>query len=255
MNLSLYQEKVFTQYKSNSQIVRVLSENWFSSEMYCPRCLNSKILPFANNNPVADFSCPSCMETFQLKSQKTKIGKRILDGAYNKMINSICQNKRPSFFLLHYNQDYYIQNLFVIPHFFFVETLVEKRKPLSKTARRAGWIGCNLLLQNIPPEGKIKIIWEGNTLNPKSIRNEWGKIEFVKKIPLPERGWTIDVLNKIHLLNKKGFSLKDIYGFEDEFSKLHPGNQHIKDKIRQQLQILRDKRIIAFKSKGEYSLL
>ena len=44
---------------------------------------------------------------------------------------------------------------------------------------------------------KIKIIWEGNTLNPKSIRNEWGKIEFVKK-------WVVYICYQI--LKNKSFS-------------------------------------------------
>jgi hypothetical protein len=32
----------------------------------------------------------------------------------------------------------------------------------------------------------------------------------------------------------------EVYAFASELEKLHPGNRHIKDKIRQQLQVLRD---------------
>ena len=39
------------------------------------------IIALPNNTPVADFGCPECNEQFQLKSQKTNFGKRILDGA------------------------------------------------------------------------------------------------------------------------------------------------------------------------------
>jgi type II restriction enzyme len=32
----------------------------------------------------------------------------------------------------------------------------------------------------------------------------------------------------------------DIYAFTRELEQLHPGNRHVRDKIRQQLQVLRD---------------
>ena len=55
-------------------------------------------------------------------------------------------------------------------------------------------------------------------------------------------------------LNKPEFTLEDVYKYESELQKLHPDNQHIKDKIRQQLQILRDKGYLDFISKGYYRL-
>jgi type II restriction enzyme len=36
------------------------------------------------------------------------------------------------------------------------------------------------------------------------------------------------------------FTNEDIYAFERELQALHPGNQNIRPKIRQQLQVLRD---------------
>lgn len=40
--------------------------------------------------------------------------------------------------------------------------------------------------------------------------------------------------------------------FEDVLSKKHPDNNHIKDKIRQQLQILKDKGILELRGRGHY---
>jgi len=37
-------------------------------------------------------------------------------------------------------------------------------------------------------------------------------------------------------------------------AKLHPKNKHIPDKIRQQLQVLRDHGIIEFLGRGEYRI-
>ena len=163
MNLSLYQENVFKAYKSNSQRIRVLTEYWMDGNMFCPACLNPRINAFPNNKPVADFFCPNCKEQFQLKSQKNNFGKRILDGAYQKMIESVQKNLRPNFFLLQYDLDYIIENLALIPHFFFIESTIEKRRITYPKGRKNGWVGCNILLNKIPPEGVIKIIEKRNT--------------------------------------------------------------------------------------------
>lgn len=53
------------------------------------------------------------------------------------------------------------------------------------------------------------------------------------------------------------FSLNEAYAFEGALSKKYPNNSNIKDKIRQQLQYLRDLGLIEFnsKSRGEYRKL
>src|SRR3989344_8380031 len=255
MELNLYRKNIFDLYKSNSQRIRILTEKWTEKNMFCPACLNLHINQFPNNMPVSDFFCPKCSEQYQLKSQKNKFGKRILDGAYKLMVNSIRKNQRPNFFLLKYNPDYYIENLCLLPYFFFTESIIEKRKPLSKTARRAGWIGCNILLNKIPPEGIIKIIHEKEIYDKTTVHNQWKKVSFIKDTTLPERGWTLDVLRVIHALEKKEFSLKEVYEYEEELAKDHPENQHVKAKIRQQLQFLRDKGIVSFRERGKYIAL
>jgi len=51
-----------------------------------------------------------------------------------------------------------VTNLFVVPKHFFVREIIQERKPLAPTARRAGWIGCNILLGQIPESGKIFLV-------------------------------------------------------------------------------------------------
>ena len=53
-------------------------------------------------------------------------------------------------------------------------------------------------------------------------------------------------MNCIDKLGKKEFSLDEVYAFEKELKAKHPGNNFIKDKIRQQLQVLRDKGYLKF---------
>ncbi|MGO8837188.1 MAG: DpnI domain-containing protein, partial [Limisphaerales bacterium] len=54
-----------------------------------------------------------------------------------------------------------VRDLLLIPSFMFSESAVIKRKPLAATARRAGWVGCNLDLHRIAPEARIEIIKTG----------------------------------------------------------------------------------------------
>jgi len=53
-------------------------------------------------------------------------------------------------------------------------------------------------------------------------------------------------------IDKEEFDLDDVYKFEKYLQQKHPNNKHIKDKIRQQLQYLRDKGYIEFIQKGKY---
>lgn len=65
MNILIYQKEVFERYHSNSQIARVLTENWFKNEMYCPVCLNEELTKNPNNTKVTDFLCNKCCNPFR----------------------------------------------------------------------------------------------------------------------------------------------------------------------------------------------
>lgn len=60
------------------------------------------------------------------------------------------------------------------------------------------------------------------------------------------KGWLQDVLDCVNEICEKTFTLDDIYKYEEHLHELHPQNNHIKDKIRQQLQELRDMGKIEF---------
>jgi type II restriction enzyme len=62
-------------------------------------------------------------------------------------------------------------------------------------------------------------------------------------------------MNCIDKLGKKQFSLSEVYNFEEELRGKHPNNLHLKDKIRQQLQILRDNGQLEFLGRGKYRLV
>jgi hypothetical protein len=68
------------------------------------------------------------------------------------------------------------------------------------------------------------------------------------------RGWTLDVLNVVRSLGGEDFSLADVYARSPELARLHPRNLHVHDKIRQQLQRLRDLGLVEFVGRGEYRI-
>lgn len=242
-------------YHSNSQKIRVMSENWVINNAYCVRCGN-KLSQFENNKPVGDMYCKKCKEEFELKSNKAKLGKKIIDGAYSTMIERIEKSEVPNFLYLNYTlNDYKINNFIIIPKHYFTKEIIIKRPPLSKFARRAGWIGCNIDVSAIPESGKMYIVKNGQEENRDNIIYNFNKMLFLRNSKNEIRGWLLDILKCIELLNKKEFTLNDIYAFETFLKSKYPENNNIQAKIRQQLQILRDNGFLIFTKRGEYKIL
>jgi type II restriction enzyme len=78
-------------YKSPSQRIRVLTEAWVYSQVFCPSC-GLNIIKFENNRPVADFYCRGCEEQFELKSKQRTLADRVVDGAYRTMMGKLNNN-------------------------------------------------------------------------------------------------------------------------------------------------------------------
>jgi len=51
------------------------------------------------------------------------------------------------------------------------------------------------------------------------------------------------------------FSNEDVYAFERELETLHPDNRHIRDKIRQQLQVLRDRGFLVHLGRNRWRMV
>lgn len=244
-------------YASSSQKIRVLTEDWVGRTIFCPNCGHEDITQYENNRPVADFHCQNCQEEYELKSKNGKIGTRIVDGAYSTMIERLVSRANPNFFMLSYDMvSYSVKNFMVVPKHFFIPEVIEKRKPLSDTAKRAGWIGCNILLNSVPESGKVFFIRDGLISHKEDVLSKWKKTLFLREEQnISAKGWLLDVMRCIERIGRKEFNIEDVYRFEKELTALHPDNKHVKDKIRQQLQVLRDKNYLEFTSRGKYSLI
>ncbi len=244
-----------TRYHSGSQKIRVMSEQWVGDNIYCPRCGNPRLEKKNNNQPVADFQCDGCGAIFELKSKKGHIGKKVADGAYDTMIERITSEQNPDLFVLSYSECLSVTTLFVIPKFLFVPSIIEKRKPLGENARRAGWMGCNILIQAIPEQGKIGIIRNQTVLDVRDVVRMYKQIEKLQTYGMEKRGWLFDVLSCVNEIASADFTLQQVYASAEILQRKHINNYHIEAKIRQQLQILRDKGFIEFIERGRYRKL
>jgi type II restriction enzyme len=208
-----------------------------------------------NNTPAYDLDCPECGERFQLKSKHAPIGRKVMDSAHSAMIRAIRSNHVPGLMVLRYDvKELRVSDLLLVPRFFMNESAIERRKPLGPNARRAGWVGCNILLDRIPIDGIIPMVQGHRVLPTASVRSHYDSMRPLEKRRVEARGWTVDILRCVRQLGRTDFTLADMYTFERELAVIHPGNRHVRDKIRQQLQVLRDMGIVEFHGQGRYSI-
>jgi hypothetical protein len=248
-----FEAAVQAPYGSPSQRARALTERWVRDWLFCPNCGDDQVQPFKNNQPVADFFCTSCSENYELKSQKSKFGAKIVDGALRTMRERLAASDNPNLLLLNYNlTQLAVTDLFVVPKHFFVHEIIEPRKPLSPIARRAGWTGCNILLSQIPQAGKIFIVKDGLLTSKELVLAQWQRTLFLREESIEARGWLVEVMKCVELIGKPEFELADVYAFEARLRGLYPNNRHVREKIRQQLQRLRDEKFIDFVERGSY---
>ena len=240
-------------YKSNSQRARVATEMWVTRNLYCPACPSPDLEPTPAGHPVADFACPRCGEEYQLKSKRGRLGARITDAAYSEALRATERNAFPHLLLMQYMEvPGPVIDLQAIPGAFITPTTLEPRKALTATARRAGWIGCNIVISDLPQAARVAIITEGYPRPIREVRQDWRKWDFLKARDVSTRTWSNEILKRIEGLGRDEFELDDIYAFEADLTRLFPRNRFIRPKIRQQLQVLRDRGFLEFREKGRY---
>ena len=184
---------------------------------------------FENNRPVADFFCPSCKEEYELKSKSASISNKINDGAYNTMIERITSINNQIFSLCTIIKLVYrLKILLWYQNISFHRYIIEKRKPLAETARRAGWTGCNILLNRIPNEGRIYIVQNEKEISVKKIMEKVHRTEFLRGSKLETRGWMLDVLNCVNIIEDRDFTLEQMYSFENDACRKTSGQSSYK---------------------------
>jgi type II restriction enzyme len=248
-------------YASPSQIARRITEPWAEGNLYCLACLSPRLESLRANTAVLDLRCPRCQAEYQLKSKAGPFGPRVQNSAYEVKIRAIQQGRVPHYAFLQYSRrDWVVSGLFVIPAHFVTPAIVERRNPLGPNARRAGWVGSNLLLGALPLEARVTVAAGSRVLARQSVRRQWKQFAFLGDDSRARGGWGADVLYCVRRHQRETgaseFTLRAFYSrFDLELANRHPANQHIRDKIRQQLQVLREGGVLRFLGGGRYQII
>lgn len=114
------------------------------------------------------------------------------------------------------------------------------------------------ILQSIPKERKPKFELKDKELFKKVSEEDIEVDRYeggIESISQNLTGWVKDVFIVLNENPNDVLKLNDIYKYEDRLKLLHPRNQYVRDKIRQQLQMLRDLGLLQFLDRGVYRKL
>ena len=175
------------------------------------------------------------------------------DGAYGAKLLRLAADDSPNLMLMNYDlARFAVTHLFFVPKQFFTPAIIEARPPLSATARRAGWVGSKIVLRDVPESGKVWFMKGGAALDRAAVLAQWRSTLFLRDAGIGVRGWLIEVMRCVEAIGRESFTLADAYGFEARLAALYPGNNNVRPKIRQQLQVLRDRGWLEFLGRGRY---
>lgn len=160
-------------FTSAAQVARVALETWASFNLYCLDCDSDTLDRLSNNTPVADFKCFTCEQTYQLKGKNGRFGSAITGAAYAPIVEAIRQGRMPEYILVEFDMRFgTVVFVDAVPGRLITEDRVVPRKPLSATARRAGWVGCNIIVGGLP---SVRIVSPAG-LERCSVRDKWQQL-------------------------------------------------------------------------------
>ena len=158
LNELVSQTKQRTNWKSESKIIGEACEDYVKNIIKCIRCNNNNFKKYKPNEKSKDLICISCNQKYQIKAKsdthkqvtniKCKKQFKTIGGEYLTTLNNI-NEKIDYLIVLYEKQSYKILNVLYITNENINSTCIIPRKPLSSTAKRAGWQGCNILFNNV----------------------------------------------------------------------------------------------------------
>lgn len=155
---------------SRAQIARLVLETWAEFNLFCLNCESNALVRLAANTPVADFECASCAARYQLKSKNGRFGATIPGAAYAPTIEAVRNNASPDYVLVEYDQRFATVVFAVaLRGALITESRVIARPPLKATAKRAGWIGCNLRIEGLHTVAVV----QPRVVDPAIARAQW----------------------------------------------------------------------------------
>ena len=249
-------------YKNLTHVTRRVTEDWAARNLFCANCAANELVAARTGAPVLDFHCPECASTYQLKGQRRRFGRKASNSAYSKKMDAINNGSAPHYAFLHYSaDDWKVKSLFIVPGHFFTPAVIQERPPLPPTARRAGWVGSNIVLGSLPDEARVTVVADGVPRDAVDVRHDWARFRFLRDDPQARGGWGAAVLICVrHIVQSTGskvFTLQDFYAaYVDVLAAQFPDNRNVRPKIRQQMQVLRDGGVLAFvDNDGTYEVI
>ena len=104
----------------------------------------------------------------------------------------------------------------------------------------------------MPLAGRIPLIRTGVHVPKATVLEHWRSTLFLRETKQDARGWLLEAMRCVEAIGRAEFTLADVYAFEPRLAALYPGNSNVRPKIRQQLQVLRDRGWLAFNGRGTY---
>jgi type II restriction enzyme len=158
LNKIVSQVKENNNWKSESRIVGEACEYYIKNNIKCVRCDDNNFEKCKPNEQSKDLICISCNQKYQIKAKcatqkqvnniKNKNSFNTIGGEYSTTLKNI-NDQIDYLIILYEKQSYKIINIFYIKNENINSNCIMPRKPLSITAKRAGWQGCNILFDNI----------------------------------------------------------------------------------------------------------
>ena len=115
-------------------------------------------------------------------------------------------------------------------------------------------LGCNILLSQVPETGKVFVVKDRQVLPRDQVLAKWQSTLFLRDTRPDARGWLIDVMKCVEAIGRRDFTLEDVYAYEARLQAIYPNNNNVRPKIRQQIQVLRDRGFLTFEGRGRYAL-
>lgn len=147
---TLYYESIDSSaLKSASQIARVALEAWTVLNLRCRRC-DSMLVALPPNTPISDVTCVKCRAEYQVKSKAGPFPRYLVGASHAKLLERLRSAPLPDYLLVEYDSRLQMVKYAVIIAGDQIDApRIHARKELSANARRAGWIGARIDIENL----------------------------------------------------------------------------------------------------------
>lgn len=164
---------------------------------FCLACDSKALVRTAPNTRCTDFCCPLCKHQYELKTFRRRPLRSLIDGAYETMMSRVQGGTAPTLFMLERNEGWRVTGLSALHSVFLTPSVIEKRNLLPVTARRAGWVGCKIRIDQLAPDAELHIIRSGKPQPREQLRREFQRFQPLAQLSAAERGWTSLVLKVV----------------------------------------------------------